>query len=524
MFWKASHNLSRILQEKIANFRCFSTSNQLNFARICTNAAEAISDIPNGATILFGGFGPCGIPEHLIAALADRGVNQLTCISNSPGTDNYGLGLLLKRKQIRKLVSSYVGENEEFARQYLGGELELEFSPQGTLAERIRAGGAGIPAFYTPTGYATMIQEGGAPAKYSVAENGKIEISSDPKETRTFGSVHYVLEHAIRADYAIIKAWKADDIGNLVFRGTTDNFNGPMCKAAKCTIVEVEELVKAGELEPEHIHVPSVYTHRIVHGGKNYRKPFEKLVIRDEYGNTTVEKQLANNKNGDENSNGQKAREVIARRAAMEFEDGMYVNLGIGIPTLCPSYISDKSIKVCIHAENGMLGVGQYPMAGEQDPDYVNAGKESITYNPGASVFGSDESFAMIRGGHIDLTMLGGLQVSMRGDLANWMIPGKMLKGMGGAMDLVSAPGSRVVVLMEHSAKDGKHKILENCTLPLTGKEVVSRIITEMAVFDVGHEGLTLIEIHENYSIEDIKNATGCNFKISDELTTMRQA
>ncbi|KAL3076089.1 hypothetical protein niasHT_034153 [Heterodera trifolii] len=492
MFWKASHNLSRILQEKIANFRCFSTSNQLNFARVCTNAAEAISDIPNGATILFG--------------------------------DNYGLGLLLKRKQIRKLVSSYVGENEEFARQYLCGELELEFSPQGTLAERIRAGGAGIPAFYTPTGYATMVQEGGAPAKYSVAENGKIEMSSNPKETRTFGNVHYVLENAIRADYAIIKAWKADDLGNLVFRGTTANFNGPMCKAAKCTIVEVEELVKAGELEPEHIHVPSVYTHRIVHGGKNYRKPFEKLVIRDGYGNTTVEKQLANNKNGDENSNGQNAREVIARRASMEFEDGMYVNLGIGIPTLCPSYISDKSIKVCIHAENGMLGVGQYPMAGEQDPDYVNAGKESITYNPGASVFSSDESFAMIRGGHIDLTMLGGLQVSMRGDLANWMIPGKMLKGMGGAMDLVSAPGSRVVVLMEHSAKDGKHKILENCTLPLTGKEVVSRIITEMAVFDVGHEGLTLIEKHENYSIEDIKKATGCNFKISDGLTTMRQA
>uniref|UniRef100_A0A183C9L5 3-oxoacid CoA-transferase n=1 Tax=Globodera pallida TaxID=36090 RepID=A0A183C9L5_GLOPA len=219
-----------------------------------------------------------------------------------------------------------------FARQYLGGELELEFSPQdlqrmllfSTLAERIRAGGAGIPAFYTPTGYATLIQEGGVPSKYSIMENGKIEISSKPKETRTFGSVHYVLEHAIRADYAIIKAWKADNVGNLVFRGTAANFNSPMCKAAKCTIVEVEELVEAGELEPEHIHVPSIYTHRIVYGGKNYRKPFEKLVIRDEYGNTTVDKQLVNNKK-DDNGNGANVREVIARRAAMEFEDGIVV-------------------------------------------------------------------------------------------------------------------------------------------------------------------------------------------------------
>uniref|UniRef100_A0A914ICG0 Succinyl-CoA:3-ketoacid-coenzyme A transferase n=1 Tax=Globodera rostochiensis TaxID=31243 RepID=A0A914ICG0_GLORO len=514
----------RILQENNVIFRCFSTSNRLNIAKICINAAEAVKDIPNGATILFGGFGPCGIPEHLISALADRGVNQLTCISNSPGTDDYGLGLLLKQKQVHKMVSSYVGENDEFARQYLGGELELEFSPQGTLAERIRAGGAGIPAFYTPTGYATLIQEGGAPAKYSITENGKIEISSKPKETRTFGSVHYVLEHAIRADYAIIKAWKADNVGNLVFRGTAANFNSPMCKAAKCTIVEVEELVEAGELEPEHIHVPSIYTHRILYGGKNYRKPFEKLVIRDEYGNTTVDKQLVNNKK-DDNGNGANVREVIARRAAIEFEDGMYVNLGIGIPTLCPSYINDKSVKVRIHAENGLLGVGQYPIKGEEDPDCVNAGKESVTYSRGASVFGSDESFAMVRGGHIDLTMLGSLQVSMKGDLANWMIPGKMLKGMGGAMDLVSAPDARVVVLMEHTAKNGNHKILENCTLPLTGKEVVKRIITEMAVFDVSPtEGLTLIELHQDYNVDDVKKATGCTFKISNGLRAMKQA
>jgi 3-oxoacid CoA-transferase subunit A len=213
----------------------------------------------DGMTIMAGGFGLCGIPEHLILALRDSGVKDITVISNNCGVDDFGLGILLQTRQIRKMVSSYVGENAEFERQYLSGELELEFNPQGTLAERIRAGGAGIPAFFTKTGYGTLIAEG--------------------KETREFNGEHYVMETGLVADLSIVKSWKGDKSGNLIYRKTARNFNPMMATAGKVCVAEVEELVEVGELEEDAIHTPSIYVDRIILG-TNYEKRVERLTTR----------------------------------------------------------------------------------------------------------------------------------------------------------------------------------------------------------------------------------------------------
>ncbi len=241
--------------------------------KVMKNAREAVADIPSGATILAGGFGLCGIPENCIAALAERDVKDLTFVSNNCGVDDFGLGLLLRNKQIAKMISSYVGENKEFERQYLSGELEVELCPQGTLAERVRAGGAGIPAFFTPTGAGTAVSEGGLPLRY--AADGSVAKSSPKKETREFDGRLHVLEPAIVGDYAIVKAWKGDRFGNLVYRHTAMNFNPMMATAAKITIVEVEEIVPVGALDPDFIHTPGIYVHRIFQGER-----FEKRIER----------------------------------------------------------------------------------------------------------------------------------------------------------------------------------------------------------------------------------------------------
>jgi 3-oxoacid CoA-transferase subunit A len=227
--------------------------------KIVASADEAIKDIKDGATVMLGGFGLCGIPENCITALARKGVKDLTCISNNAGVDDFGLGVLLKTRQIRKMISSYVGENEEFERQLLHGELEVDLVPQGTLATRIQMAGMGIPAFFTPAGYGTEVALG--------------------KEVREFSGKPYLMELALSADFAIVKAWKGDHSGNLVFRKTTRNFSTSMVKAGRITIVEVEELVEPGAIDPDQVHVPGIYVHRIFQGG-NYQKRIEKRTIR----------------------------------------------------------------------------------------------------------------------------------------------------------------------------------------------------------------------------------------------------
>ncbi|HEU4860970.1 MAG TPA: CoA transferase subunit A [Chitinophagaceae bacterium] len=227
--------------------------------KIVSGADEAIRDINNGATIMLGGFGLCGIPENCIDALKRKGCTDLTCISNNAGVDDFGLGLLLKTRQIKKMLSSYVGENEEFERQLLSGELEVELIPQGTLATRIQMAGMGIPAFFTPAGFGTEIAAG--------------------KEVKEFNGKMYLMENALHADFAIVKAWKGDRLGNLVFRKTTRNFSTSMAKAGTITIAEVEQLVEPEELDPDHIHVAGIYVHRIFQGS-NYEKRIERKTVQ----------------------------------------------------------------------------------------------------------------------------------------------------------------------------------------------------------------------------------------------------
>lgn len=488
-------------------------STALGQSKLVESASVALEGISlaDGGIVAVGGFGLGGNPETLIDAIVkNSNARNLTVVSLCGGTDDQGIGKLLQAGQVQTLISSYVGENAFLEQEYFNGRLQIELTPQGTIAARLRAAGSGMPAFYTPTGAGTIYSKGGIPIQFGLDSNGtKVNKASDAKETRMFRSrdndeLEYVLEHALHADLSIVKCHKADLAGNLSYRGTAQNSNPDCAMAGRTVIAEAEEIVES--LTPDEIHTPGVFVDRVIHASIN-EKPIERLRLSDAKASTIT---------------GRRAR--ITKRAAKEFRDGMYVNLGIGMPTMASNFIP-PSVTIQLQAENGLMGIGPYPATiDEADADYINAGKETITALPGASAFSSSLSFSMIRGGHIDLTILGGLQCSASGDLANWIVPGKLIKGMGGAMDLVCAPGSKVVVTMDHTAKNGTPKILDECTLPLTGHRVVDRIITDMGVFDVdkkGGTGLTLVEIAPGITVQDVMDSTACKFKVADPLPLM---
>lgn len=476
-------------------------------SKVFKSADEAVADLKDGDVVLSAGFGLCGVAETLIQAIHKKGLKDLTAVSNNAGKGDHGLALLTRDGRLSRIILSYLGSNKELEQQYLTGQIAVELCPQGTLAEKLRAAGAGIPAFYTATGGKTFIETGEIPVRFTpeaILEKGT------PKETRIFNGKSYIMETALPGDVAILRAWKVDEAGNCVFKYTTKTYAGLMAKAARIAIVEAENIVPIGSIDPDAVDLPGIFIDRIVPA--TAPKNFEVLKVAPPKEDAASGKPSVLD-----------ARNRIARRAAKELHDGFYVNLGVGIPTLAASYLPDDA-KVWLQSENGILGMGPYPASeADADPDLINAGKETVTLLPGASTFDSAESFGMIRGGHVDVSILGAFQVSASGDLANYMIPGRVFKGMGGAMDLVSNPDhTKIVVATEHTDKKGRSKIVQDCRLPLTGKGVVSTIITELAVFQVDRVkgGLTLTEVAEGVDVETVKGKTDAEFVVAEDLKT----
>lgn len=428
--------------------------------------------VKEGDTLLQGGFGMTGNPVHLMHALAESGTKNLTFIGNNAGEVGLGGGRLLKNGQLKKLIGSFFTSNPDAVKAVQAGLIDYELLPQGTLAEALRAGGAGIGGFYTPASAGTLIAKG--------------------KETKVIDGVEQVFVKGLRGNVAFIRAWRADTAGNLQYRMTEQNFNKAMATAADLVIAEVEEIVPVGDIQPEYIHTPGCYVDYLV----------QATLTLDDLG---MSASVSSSKKVDE------ARMNMARRALAELKKGDVVNLGIGIPTLVADLITEEH-GIILHTENGMLGVGPVPADGGGAMDYpVNAGKIPVTALKGSSYFDSADSFAMIRGGHIDVAVMGGLEVDEAANLANWAVPGKPLLGVGGAMDLAKG-AKRLIITMTHTNPDGSPKIVSACTLPLTASGVVNLIITELAVFNYSDNRLTLIELMPNATLEEVRAKTSADF------------
>jgi 3-oxoacid CoA-transferase len=436
-------------------------------------AAAAAKLVKSGDVILAGGFGMTGNPVHLLHALAETAVSNLTYIGNNVGEAGLGGGRLLRNGQIKKAIGSFFTSNREAVEAAQSGAMEVELIPQGSLAEALRAGGAGIGGFYTPTSVGTPLADG--------------------REIKEIAGKPFVFQSALRGNVAFLRAWKADTAGNLTYRMTENNFNQAMAMAADMVVAEAEYIVPVGELDPNFIHTPGCFVDYLV----------QAHTTLDELGSS------ASISGGAKKASD--TRMDIAQRALQELHRGDVVNLGIGIPTLVADFITPDD-GIILHTENGMLGVGPAPEEGGAMEYPVNAGKIPVTALPGSSYFDSATSFAMIRGGHVDVAIMGGLQVDEQANLANWAVPGKPLLGVGGAMDLASG-AKRLIITMTHTNRDGSSKLVPACTLPLTALGAVAMVITDLAVFTYDDGSLTLTELMPGVTLAEVREKTAASFK-----------
>ncbi|WP_431874173.1 3-oxoacid CoA-transferase [Amycolatopsis sacchari] len=461
--------------------------------KVMVTPAEAVRDIPDGASIAVAGFGVAHrFPSSLIVALHELGTSGLTVYCNGlgqPGTPT--AHLLAEGKQIARLVTCFSarpGIVSEAERQIRAGTMELEMVPQGTLVERMRAGGAGIPAFYTPVGVGTAIAEG--------------------KDVRHFDGRPHILETAIRPDYAFVRAHRADASGNLQLRGGSRNFNVSFAKAARVTIAEVDEIVGVGELAPEEIDLPGVFVSRVV-----------RSTVQLDVRNLPMRPSRAADSAREYGGKPALTRAGMARRTAALLPDGATVNLGAGLPTLVSDFVGDRP--VALHSENGIMRYGAIIRDDSFDPDVHDAGGYFVGLRPGASFFDSVTSFEIARSGRLDAVVLGAYQVSAAGDLANWTLPTMTGGGIGGAMDL--AVGARqVVALLEHTDSQGRPKLVEQCEFALTAPGCVDTIVTDLALLTRTDGGFRLDETAAGFTVEEVLALTAMPVTVAEHVGTMQ--
>ena len=460
--------------------------------KVVASPEQAVADIPDGATVAIAGFSVGHrFATSLILALRDQGTRNLCLVCNSMGEPGEVRGqILAENRQVRKLIAAFStrpGVQTATDQQIAAGEMAVELVPQGTLVERCRAGGAGIPAFYTPTGVGTAIAEG--------------------KEIRDFGGKPYVLEHAIRVDYALLRAHRADRAGNLQFRGGSQNFNPSFAKAARVAIVEVDEIVEVGGIPPELVGLPGIFVSRVV----KRTRPVDVKSLRIARRRAADTARLYHGKPA-------LTRAAIAARAARLIKDGSYVNLGTGLPTLVSNYL--KTRDVTLHAENGILGYGEMVSGDDIDLDMYNAGGQFVSLRPGASFFDSVTSFEMARGGRINTVILGAYEVDQHANLANWSTSDAARGGIGGAMDLVSG-NAELIIVMEHCDSRNRPKLRRECTYPLTGKGCVNCVVTDLALLHWRDGRFVLEEVAPGFTPREVLELAEMEIAAGPNVRTM---